>query len=101
MRNDAAADRLDAFLARLDRLSLEDKAALVQGADFWTTIQLPQIGLRAMTLSEVTAWGIPAILVPYPWATADHQTTNARALETAGAAVTMIESNGAASGQTW
>lgn len=36
----------------LDRLSLEDKAALVQGADFWTTIPLPQIGLRAMTLSD-------------------------------------------------
>jgi UDP-N-acetylglucosamine--N-acetylmuramyl-(pentapeptide) pyrophosphoryl-undecaprenol N-acetylglucosamine transferase len=46
----------------------------------------------AMTLAEVTAWGIPAILVPYPWATADHQTANARALETAGAAVTIAES---------
>jgi UDP-N-acetylglucosamine--N-acetylmuramyl-(pentapeptide) pyrophosphoryl-undecaprenol N-acetylglucosamine transferase len=46
----------------------------------------------AMTLAEVTAWGIPSILVPYPWATADHQTANARALETAGAAVTIAES---------
>lgn len=36
----------------LDRLSLEDKAALVQGADFWTTVALPAIGLRAMTLSD-------------------------------------------------
>ncbi len=45
----------------------------------------------AMTLAEVTAWGIPAILVPYPWATADHQTANARALERAGAAVTIAE----------
>ncbi|MBO0191120.1 hypothetical protein J0677_25340, partial [Vibrio parahaemolyticus] len=24
---------------------------LVQGADFWTTVALPEIGLRAMTLS--------------------------------------------------
>jgi UDP-N-acetylglucosamine--N-acetylmuramyl-(pentapeptide) pyrophosphoryl-undecaprenol N-acetylglucosamine transferase len=45
----------------------------------------------AMTLAEVTAWGIPAILVPYPWATADHQTANARALETAGAALMIVE----------
>lgn len=36
----------------LDRLTLERKAALVQGADFWTTIPLPEIGLRAMTLSD-------------------------------------------------
>ncbi|MBT2516858.1 glycoside hydrolase family 3 C-terminal domain-containing protein [Streptomyces sp. ISL-90] len=36
----------------LERLSLEDKVALVQGADFWTTVPLPHIGLRAMTLSD-------------------------------------------------
>ncbi len=36
----------------LERLTLEDKVALVQGADFWTTVPLPQIGLRAMTLSD-------------------------------------------------
>ncbi|MFK4807279.1 glycoside hydrolase family 3 protein [Microbacterium sp. ZW CA_36] len=36
----------------LGRLTLEQKAALVQGADFWTTVPLPEIGLRAMTLSD-------------------------------------------------
>jgi beta-glucosidase len=36
----------------LEKLSLEDKVALVQGADFWTTVPLPHIGLRAMTLSD-------------------------------------------------
>ncbi|HET8988355.1 MAG TPA: glycoside hydrolase family 3 N-terminal domain-containing protein, partial [Humibacillus sp.] len=36
----------------LQQLSLEDKVALVQGADFWTTVPLPHIGLRAMTLSD-------------------------------------------------
>jgi beta-glucosidase len=36
----------------LDSLTLEQKAALVQGADFWTTVPLPEIGLRAMTLSD-------------------------------------------------
>jgi UDP-N-acetylglucosamine--N-acetylmuramyl-(pentapeptide) pyrophosphoryl-undecaprenol N-acetylglucosamine transferase len=46
----------------------------------------------AMTLAEVTAWGIPSILVPYPLATADHQMLNARALEKAGAAVVIPQS---------
>ena len=38
----------------------------------------------ASTLAELTAAGRPAILVPYPFATDDHQTTNARALAEAG-----------------
>lgn len=41
----------------------------------------------AMTLAELTLCGIPSILVPYPYATGDHQTANARALVDAGAAV--------------
>jgi len=40
------------LLPLLERLALEQKAALVQGADFWTTVPLPEIGLRAMTLSD-------------------------------------------------
>ena len=36
----------------LERLTLEQKAALVQGADFWTTVPVPEIGLRSMTLSD-------------------------------------------------
>jgi UDP-N-acetylglucosamine--N-acetylmuramyl-(pentapeptide) pyrophosphoryl-undecaprenol N-acetylglucosamine transferase len=45
----------------------------------------------AMGTSEFLAWGIPAILVPLPTAAADHQTRNARALEEAGAAVALPE----------
>ena len=45
----------------------------------------------AMTLAEVTAWGLPSILVPYPHATDDHQTLNARDLERQGAAVVLSE----------
>jgi len=45
----------------------------------------------AMTLAEVTAWGLPAILVPYPHATDDHQTRNARDLERRGAAIVLAE----------
>ena len=38
---------------------------------------------------EVAAAGLPSILVPYPHATADHQTANARHMERAGAAVVV------------
>ena len=38
---------------------------------------------------EIAAHGRPAVLIPYPHATADHQTTNARHLESAGAAVVI------------
>ena len=40
---------------------------------------------------ELAAAGLPAVLVPYPHATADHQTKNARHLEAAGAAVVVPE----------
>jgi UDP-N-acetylglucosamine--N-acetylmuramyl-(pentapeptide) pyrophosphoryl-undecaprenol N-acetylglucosamine transferase len=40
----------------------------------------------ATTLAEITALGAPAVLVPYPYATDDHQTKNASALVAHGAA---------------
>jgi len=41
----------------------------------------------AATVAELAATGTPAILVPYPRATDDHQTQNARLLEQASAAI--------------
>ena len=45
----------------------------------------------AITISELTALGIPSIMIPSPNVTANHQEHNARALETQGAAVVMLE----------
>jgi UDP-N-acetylglucosamine--N-acetylmuramyl-(pentapeptide) pyrophosphoryl-undecaprenol N-acetylglucosamine transferase len=41
------------------------------------------------SVMEVAAAGLPAVLVPYPHASADHQTSNARFVEQAGAAVVV------------
>lgn len=46
----------------------------------------------AMAISEITAAGLPSILVPFPYATGDHQTLNAKSLEESGAAVVIKES---------
>lgn len=40
----------------------------------------------ATSIAEITAVGRPAVLVPYPFATDDHQTLNARSVAEAGAA---------------
>jgi UDP-N-acetylglucosamine--N-acetylmuramyl-(pentapeptide) pyrophosphoryl-undecaprenol N-acetylglucosamine transferase len=45
----------------------------------------------ASTVAEVTAAGKPAIFIPFPHATDDHQLRNAEALERAGAAVLIAE----------
>lgn len=46
----------------------------------------------AMTIAELTACGKPAILIPLPTAIYDHQTKNAREMETAGGAVVLPQS---------
>lgn len=47
----------------------------------------------ATTLAELTACGRPGILVPYPYAAAGHQTTNATTLAAKGAAMTLEEAD--------
>jgi len=46
----------------------------------------------ATTVAELAALGVPSILVPWPLASEDHQTANARALADAGGAVLITES---------
>jgi UDP-N-acetylglucosamine--N-acetylmuramyl-(pentapeptide) pyrophosphoryl-undecaprenol N-acetylglucosamine transferase len=58
-------------------------------ADAWAVAELAIARAGMMTLAELAAWGIPAILVPLPTAAADHQTHNARAVAEAGAGVLL------------
>jgi UDP-N-acetylglucosamine--N-acetylmuramyl-(pentapeptide) pyrophosphoryl-undecaprenol N-acetylglucosamine transferase len=41
------------------------------------------------SIFEIAAAGRPAVLIPYPYATADHQTANAKYMEEAGAAIVI------------
>ena len=45
----------------------------------------------ASTISELTALGVPALIVPSPYVTNNHQEKNARVLEAAGGAVVLLE----------
>ena len=45
----------------------------------------------ASTISELTALGVPALIVPSPYVTNNHQEKNARVLEEAGGAVVLLE----------
>ena len=45
----------------------------------------------ASTISELTALGVPALMVPSPYVTNNHQEKNARALEEVGGAVVLLE----------
>ena len=47
----------------------------------------------ATTLAELTVRGLPAVLIPYPFASADHQTWNAKSLVDKGAAL-LLEDKG-------
>ena len=47
------------------------------------------VGRAGGSVFEVAQYGLPSVLIPYPHASADHQTTNARWMADAGAAVVI------------
>ncbi len=81
----AAAAYRAAGVAAEVREYLEDMSAAYGAAD----VVVCRSG--ASTLAELAAQRVPAILVPYPHAAADHQDANARVLERAGTALRLPE----------
>ena len=55
----------------------------------WADIVVCRAG--AMTVAELACAGVPSVLIPFPYAVDDHQTTNARFLSDAKAAVLVQE----------
>lgn len=45
----------------------------------------------ALSIAEITARGLPAVLIPFPYAAENHQEKNARVLEAAGAARVILD----------
>jgi UDP-N-acetylglucosamine--N-acetylmuramyl-(pentapeptide) pyrophosphoryl-undecaprenol N-acetylglucosamine transferase len=66
---------------------VEDMAA----AYAWADVVICRSG--ALTVAELAVVGVASVLVPYPHATDDHQTGNARFLADAGAAILMPQSS--------
>jgi UDP-N-acetylglucosamine--N-acetylmuramyl-(pentapeptide) pyrophosphoryl-undecaprenol N-acetylglucosamine transferase len=71
---------------------IEDMA----GAYAWADLVICRAG--ALTVAELAVVGAAAILVPFPHATDDHQTGNARFLADAGAAILLPQSELTAAG---
>jgi UDP-N-acetylglucosamine--N-acetylmuramyl-(pentapeptide) pyrophosphoryl-undecaprenol N-acetylglucosamine transferase len=88
---DEAAGLLGLTEAEKERYKLvpyvDDMGDVLNAAD----LVLSRAG--ASSLAEIEAVGVPAVLVPYPFATEDHQTTNARHLVDAGAACMVADND--------
>jgi UDP-N-acetylglucosamine--N-acetylmuramyl-(pentapeptide) pyrophosphoryl-undecaprenol N-acetylglucosamine transferase len=80
------AARLDDLLVRCVPF-VEDMEAAYAAAD----VALSRAG--ASTLAELTLLGLPSVLVPFPHATEDHQTANARDLAAAGGALVVADAD--------
>jgi UDP-N-acetylglucosamine--N-acetylmuramyl-(pentapeptide) pyrophosphoryl-undecaprenol N-acetylglucosamine transferase len=66
--------------------STDDFGELLHAADL-------AVSRAGGTVWELAAAGTPAILVPYPYATADHQTLNARHFEQGGGAIVVPDAD--------
>lgn len=77
-------DGLQLDQVRLDPF-IDDMAPVYE----WADIAVCRAG--ALTIAELCAAGLAAILVPFPYAIDDHQTANARFLRDAGAALLLPE----------
>jgi UDP-N-acetylglucosamine--N-acetylmuramyl-(pentapeptide) pyrophosphoryl-undecaprenol N-acetylglucosamine transferase len=67
-------------------LELEEFAWALSAADL-------VVARAGSSVLEIAAHGLPAILVPYPHAAADHQLANARFMEAAGAAMVIPDAD--------
>jgi UDP-N-acetylglucosamine--N-acetylmuramyl-(pentapeptide) pyrophosphoryl-undecaprenol N-acetylglucosamine transferase len=77
------------------RVAREDYVVMEATDDFGELLRCVDLAVSRAggTVWELAAAGTPAILVPYPYATADHQTLNARHFERGGGAIVVPDAN--------
>jgi UDP-N-acetylglucosamine--N-acetylmuramyl-(pentapeptide) pyrophosphoryl-undecaprenol N-acetylglucosamine transferase len=75
------------------RVSRDDYVLVPSTDEFGAALAAPDLAISRAggTVWELAASGTPAVLVPYPYATADHQTLNARHFERGGGAIVVPE----------
>ena len=78
------------MLAQVHR---DDYVLVASTDEFGAALAAPDLAISRAggTVWELAAAGTPAVLVPYPHATADHQTLNARHFERGGGAILVPE----------
>lgn len=83
------AGTYDSFANRDDRTRILVRPFLDPVSDAYAAADLVVARAGAMTIAELCAWGLPAVLVPLPTAAAGHQLTNAEALAEVGACLLL------------
>ncbi len=87
----------DRIAHRLAKAAIEPAAVVLRAylddmSDAYAAADLLLTRAGASTLGELAALGKPSILVPYPYATQEHQAANAARFEAAGAAAILPDS---------
>lgn len=92
----ASGERDYEYMRAEERTPFDDNRVVLvpylrEMADAYALADLVIARAGASTLGELAALGLPSILVPYPFASEDHQAANARAFEEAGAASVIAD----------
>ncbi|PWG00637.1 undecaprenyldiphospho-muramoylpentapeptide beta-N-acetylglucosaminyltransferase [Levilactobacillus bambusae] len=87
--------RYEDVMSHLDNVTIADNIVIKDYIPNMPEV-LPRVSAivgraGATSIAEITAIGIPSILIPSPYVTADHQTKNAMSLVNAGAAKLLTE----------
>ena len=75
------------------RIHRDDYVLVPSTSEFGAALAAPDLAVSRAggTVWELAAAGTPSVLVPYPYATSDHQTLNARHFERGGGAIVLPE----------
>lgn len=80
---------------KLKNIDIDDNVKIIpychNMSDVYAAADIIVCRAGAITLAELTATGVPSILIPSPYVTNNHQEYNARTLEKSGAAFVILE----------